>query len=148
MSAEPAILAQLSSRFGGDAVTVQPTRDAVPTAWVPAGRSVEVLDWLKSPSGGDYPMLFDLTAIDERTRAHREGQPAADFTVVYHLLSFSRNADFRVKVPLIGEWPAVRTVTGLWPNADWYEREVWDMFGVKVEGHPDLRRILMPPGWN
>jgi NADH-quinone oxidoreductase subunit C/D len=92
-------------------------------------------------------MLYDLTAIDERVRAHRQDQPESDFTICYHLLSFDRNDDIRIKVPLRGESPSLSTITSLWPSADWYEREVWDMFGVKFEGHPHLKRILMPPTW-
>ena len=77
---------------------------------------------------------------------HREGQPAGDFTVVYHLLSFDRNADVRIKVAaarrLARRCPPSPT-SGRPPN--WYEREVWDMFGIGFDGHPHLRRILMPP---
>jgi len=102
---------------------------------------------LKSAAGGRFAMLYDLTAIDERTRIHREGQPPSDFTVVYHLLSVERNEDVRIKVPLQGDRPTIPTITDLWPAADWYERELWDMFGVGVAGHPHLVRILMPPWW-
>jgi NADH-quinone oxidoreductase subunit C/D len=155
------ILKELQSRFGGaptsarepqtdvrlGALTPQATRDGVPTLWVSAADARDALRFLKLDVPRPYPMLYDLFGIDERVRAHREGQPASDFTVVYHLLSFDRNEDVRVKVPLKGEEPAVRTVTDLWPAANWYERELWDMFGIGVEGHPNLRRILMPPTW-
>ena len=89
-------------------------------------------------------MLYDLTAIDERMRMHREGQPASDFTIVYHLLSFDRNEYLRVKVPLKQGQPPIDTATDLWPAANWYEREVWDMFGIRFQGHPHMERILMP----
>ena len=93
-------------------------------------------------------MLYDLTAIDERMRTHREGQPASDFTVVYHLLSFDRNEYVRIKVALADELACrCRRITDLWPAANWYEREVWDMFGIVFDGHPHLQRILMPPTW-
>jgi len=92
-------------------------------------------------------MLYDLTAIDERARTHRNGQPACDFTVVYHLLSFDRNGYIRIKVPLKEADLHIPTVTGIWPAANWYEREVWDMFGIIVDGHPYLERILMPKTW-
>ena len=75
-------------------------------------------------------MLYDLTAIDERARKYREGQPDSDFTVVYHLLSFDRNEYVRVKVPLKSDHLALDTATDIWPAANWYEREVWDMFGI------------------
>ena len=93
-------------------------------------------------------MLFDLTAIDERQHFHRQDQRGSDFTVVYHLLSYERNADVRIKVAVTGSAPSLATVTDLWPAANWYECEVWDMFGITFEGHPHLRRILMPPTWN
>ena len=141
------ICRQLDERFGPQSYAVQQTRDDVTTIWVEKDRVRDFLAYLKSAPGGAYPMLFDLTALDERFRVHREGQPPADFTVVYHLLSFDRNQDIRLKVPLTGSYPSIRTVTDLWPNANFYEREVWDMFGVRFDGHPDLRRILSPPWW-
>jgi NADH-quinone oxidoreductase subunit C/D len=131
----------------GPAVTPQPTRDDVPTFWIPKEKIRQAAAYLKSGIDRPYRMLYDLTAIDERTRQHRDGQPDADFTVVYHLLSFDRNADVRLKVALTGDRPAVASVADLWPNANWYEREVFDMFGVRFDGHPNLRRLLMPASW-
>jgi NADH-quinone oxidoreductase subunit C/D len=104
-------------------------------------------DLLEQEADQPFGMLYDLTAIDERSRSHRKDQPDSNFTVVYHLLSFERNQDVRLKAPLQDEYPALPTITDLWPAANWYEREVWDMFGITVEGHPHLRRILMPPTW-
>jgi NADH-quinone oxidoreductase subunit C/D len=147
MIAATGIIDGLSERIGAEAVVRQPTRDEVETAWVSPGRLREALEWLKSPQGGSCEMLLDLTAIDERQRVHREGQPPADFSVVYHLCSLDKNKDVRVKVALHGEKPSVRTASDLWPNANWYEREVWDMFGISVDGHPHLTRILLPPWW-
>jgi len=126
---------------------VQATADRIPTLWVGPDHLHEVLDYLKSGSPAPYAMLHDLTAIDERERHHREGQPDSDFTVVYRLLSFARNDDVRIKVALEGEHPSVPTITDLWPSANWYEREVWDLFGVRFDGHPHLARILMPRWW-
>jgi NADH-quinone oxidoreductase subunit C/D len=147
MSDPPGIIEELQSRFGTGTVLVQTTRDAVPTVWIDAGRVEEVLRHLKREISRPYRMLYDLTAIDERTRQNRSGQPDSDFTVVYQLLSFDRNEYLRIKVALRGESPSLGTITDLWPSADWYERELWDMFGISVEGHPHLRRILMPPWW-
>ncbi len=92
-------------------------------------------------------MLYDLTAIDERSRSNRNGQPDSDFSVVYHLLSFRRNEDVRLKVALKDEYPSLPSITNIWPSANWFEREVYDMFGIKFDGHPHLKRILMPSTW-
>jgi NADH-quinone oxidoreductase subunit C/D len=147
MNEDPSIYQDLKEKFGESALAHQPTRDDIPTIWVIKDRVRDVLRYLKDEVAQPYRMLYDLTAIDERVRSHREGQPPSDFSVVYHLLSFDRNADVRIKVPLEGEYPVLPTVTDLWSNADWYEREVWDMFGIKFDGHPHLRRILMPLTW-
>jgi NADH-quinone oxidoreductase subunit C/D len=141
------IVSELHHRFGGSAAAVQHTADGIKTVWVAPAQLRDVLSYLKTTTPQPYAMLYDLTAIDERQRVHRQGQPASDFTVVYHLLSPVRNADIRLKVPLVGQFPSIPTVTDLWPCADFYERELWDMFGIKVDGHPNLRRILMPPWW-
>ncbi|HTP58980.1 MAG TPA: NADH-quinone oxidoreductase subunit C, partial [Spirochaetia bacterium] len=130
------VLRELTDRFGAESITPQTTRDGIPTAWVSPERITDILRHLKSSPGGAYPMLWDITAIDERARTHREGQPPSDFTVCYHLLSLARNQDVRIKVALAGEHPSVGTVTSVYSNADWYEREVWDMFGITFNGHP------------
>ena len=147
MNESPNVISALQERFPEVGFVRQTTEDEIPTAWVPAEALLPVLTHLKTESADPYGTLYDLTGIDERLRSHRAGQPAADFSVVYHLLSYDRNEDVRLKVALAGEEPSVPTVTGLWPAADWYERELWDMFGVEVKGHPLLRRILMPPWW-
>jgi NADH-quinone oxidoreductase subunit C/D len=141
------ILSELAEVFGAERILIQKTRDGMPTAWVAPSLLLEALTYLKSAPSGAYPMLYDLTAIDEREREHREGQPPSDFTLVYQLLSFDRNEDIRIKVALEGERPSIPSAIGLWPSADFYEREVWDMFGVGFEGRPAPRRILMPPWW-
>lgn len=147
METGPDIIAELQQHFGPADLQVQPTADAIPTAWVPAEQIRHVLAHLKQGIDRPYNALYDLTAIDERERRVRRDQPASDFTLVYHLLSYDRNADLRLKVALTGEYPSCPSVTDLWPCANWYEREVYDMFGIAFEGHPDLRRILMPPWW-
>ncbi len=147
MSDETDILGDLHARFGSAILATQSTRDEIPTVWIAPDQVKTVLAYLKNDAPKPYRMLYDLCAIDERGRVHREGQPQCDFTVIYHLLSFDRNSDIRVKAPLKGEYPNIASVSDLWPCANWYEREVWDMFGVKIEGHPHLRRILMPQTW-
>jgi NADH-quinone oxidoreductase subunit C/D len=134
---------ELYRQFGRELFVVQKTADDMTTLWLPRNRLIEVLHFLKP----NYQMLYDLFAIDERSRTHREGQPAADYTVVYQLLSFSRNEDLRLKVALNEADADLPTAIPVWPNANWYEREVWDMFGVTFSGHPILYRILLPPTW-
>ncbi|MGD0174071.1 MAG: NADH-quinone oxidoreductase subunit C/D [Anaerolineales bacterium] len=142
------VFQDLQREFGpASGFAAQSVRDEVPTIWVPRESVTPVLKFLKNSAPQPYRMLYDLTAIDERKRVHREGQPASDFTLVYHLLSLERNADVRIKAALQGEYPTAASITNIFPAANWYEREVWDMFGIKFDGHPNLRRILMPPTW-
>lgn len=133
----------LYRQFGEDLFVTQNCADKIPTVWVGRKHLIAVLEFLK-PS---FSMLYDLFVIDERTRVHRGDQPASDFTVVYQLLSIERNADLRVKVALAESDLSLPTSISIWPNANWYEREAWDMFGVKFSGHPNLFRILLPPTW-
>ena len=147
------VLEELKGRFGppnagnpgGPMGLVQKTADDLPTQWVSRNRVRDVLRYLKLEAERPYRMLYDLTAIDERTRAHRNDQPPSRFTVIYHLLSFERNADVRLKVALTETDLHMPTITDIWPAANWYEREIWDMFGIVFDGHPHLRRILLPP---
>jgi NADH-quinone oxidoreductase subunit C/D len=147
MDGQPGVLQELQNRFGEDIALQQPTRDQVPTLWVDWQRVHDVLGYLKNEADRSYRMLYDLSAIDERARTNRPGQPESDFTVVYRLISFKRNEDVCIKVALQGDYPTLRSVTDIWPAANWYEREAWDMFGLTFEGHPHLTRILMPPTW-
>ncbi|HKY32762.1 MAG TPA: NADH-quinone oxidoreductase subunit C/D [Candidatus Polarisedimenticolia bacterium] len=121
--------------------------DGVSTLRVPPRDAHGLLAWLKRESPGRWRMLYDLTVIDERQRRDRPPAPRPDFTLVYHLLSLDRSEPLRVQVPLEGEFPSAPGVTGLWPSAAWYEREAWDMFGVRFDGHARLRRLLMPADW-
>ncbi|HEY3278226.1 MAG TPA: NADH-quinone oxidoreductase subunit C/D [Syntrophorhabdaceae bacterium] len=133
--------------FGEDRIAIQATSDGIPTLWAEGATVREVLSYLHHEVSDPYRTLYDLTAIDERERIHREGQPESAFTVVYHLLSYGRKEDVRVKIPVGEELPRPSSVVDIWPSANWYEREVWDLFGISFDGHPDLRRILMPPAW-
>jgi NADH-quinone oxidoreductase subunit C/D len=141
------ILDQLQQKFGADAVVYQPTRDRIPTAWVGRDRIHAVTGHLKKEIERPYRMLYDITAIDERVRTHREGQPPSDFTVVYVLFSLDRNEYLRLKVPLAEDKATVDSLTDLWPNANWYEREVFDLFGIRFENHPFCERLIMPRSW-
>jgi NADH-quinone oxidoreductase subunit C/D len=141
------IINKLKGKYGADRVIEQTTIDKVPTFWIEKENLYDCINFLKRDIERPYKMLYDLTAIDERTRTYRRGQPESDFTIVYHLLSFERNEYLRIKTALKGESPSIPSITSIWSCANWYEREIWDMFGIKVEGHPNLRRILMPLWW-
>ena len=95
-----------------------------------------VARFLKQDPQLRFDFLMDLTAVDHWKRKPR-------FELVYHLYSRSKNARLRLKAPLGGSSPEAPSLTSLWPAANWYEREVFDMFGIRFRGHPDLRRILM-----
>lgn len=140
------ILEAITRRLKSE-VILQPTCDRIPTFWVKKEHVHGLLHHLKCEIDQPYKMLYDLTAIDERMRRHRDGQPPSDMTVVYHLLSFDRNAYVRIKVALAETRLSLRSIVDIWPSANWYEREVWDMFGIVFEGHPHLQRILMPKSW-
>ncbi len=147
MSDASAILSLLHQQF--DAVTFVPqhTVDDIETLWLPKEEIVAVINYLKNTISAPFNLLYDLCGIDERDRNGREKLPAKDFTVIYTLFSFDRNKFIRLKVTLEGEYPLIPSITNLYKNANWYEREVYDMFGIKFEGHPHLQRILMPLTW-
>ena len=88
-----------------------------------------------------YNAFEDVTAVDWFPSSPR-------FQVSYHILSHAYKERIRLRVMLPAEDPAVETVTSVWPGANYYEREVFDLFGINFEGHPNLRRIMMPDDWN
>ncbi len=124
----------------------QPVADDVATFWTTREDLRAALVSLQARAG-TRTMLFDLTAIDERLRVHRPDQPRSDFTLVYHLMRFDDAEELRIKLPLLADDLHAPSIVELWPNANWYEREIWDLFGIVFDGHPDLRRILTPPTW-
>lgn len=132
----------LKERFG-DAVTEEDGRD-MPTLVVAPDHFVELMRFLNQDAPVRYRRLEDLTAVDE---SDRRQAPSHRFTLTAHLLSFDEPGYLRVKTPLEGGWPEADSLTGVWPSANWYEREIYDMFGIRFRGHPDLRRILMPESW-
>lgn len=104
---------------------------------VPKENLLPVAKFLKSESG--FNMLADVTAVDYPKKEKR-------FEVIYQLYSFSRNERLRLKVPL-GDSETIESVIPVWGAADWLEREAFDMFGIRFEHHPNLRRILLPEEW-
>jgi NADH-quinone oxidoreductase subunit C/D len=126
---------------------LQVTKDGIRTIWVAPARLLDCLAFLKRGVAQNFSMLLDISAVDERRRATKPHDSCLDFTLVYHLLRPSDGEQIRVKTPLAAADLTAPSLCGLWENANWYEREVYDMFGVRFEGHPDLRRILMPESW-
>ena len=109
------------------------------TAIVPAAGLLDACRFLRDTPEAGFDYCSDVTATDWPTRAER-------FDVIYCLYSTRLRHRVRVKVRA-AEGQTIPSVTGLWPGANWLEREVYDMFGVSFSGHPDLRRILMPEDW-
>jgi NADH-quinone oxidoreductase subunit C len=99
--------------------------------------------FLKETPELDFNVLMDATAVDYLFFAGGRIKKEFRFEVVYHFYSLKKNHRIRIKVPVDEKNAEIDSLTGLWASADWYEREVWDMFGIKFKGHPNLKRILM-----
>jgi NADH-quinone oxidoreductase subunit C len=110
------------------------------TLVVPREHIREVAEFLRSDAELKFTYLSDLSGVDRFPVEPR-------FEVNYHLVSLERRERLRLKVRVAGDDPRVQTVTSVWPTANWHERETFDLFGVRFEGHPDLRRILLPENW-
>jgi NADH-quinone oxidoreductase subunit C len=108
------------------------------TLEIATGKIASISGFLKYDQ--KFVRLSTLTAVDRYPAEPR-------FEVVYHLHSVERNLRVRLKCRVRGEDPVIESVTGVWRGANWYEREVFDLFGIRFPGHPDLRRILMPDDW-
>jgi NADH-quinone oxidoreductase subunit C len=100
--------------------------------------NVEACQLLRDDPDLRFDFLMDLTAVDYLGFGR-----VPRFEVVYNLYSLANNLRLRLRVPVPEEDPVIRTVTHLWKAANWAEREVWDMFGIRFEGHPNLKRILL-----
>jgi NADH-quinone oxidoreductase subunit C len=132
------LLDSLQKKFPG-AISEAVIFRNLPSVNVAKEHLVTVCQFLKSRDGGAYDLLTDETAVDYPKREKR-------FDIIYHLYSFAGNNRLRLRVQ-VGAGEKVPSVTGVWPTANWLEREIYDMFGVEYEGHPDLKRILMPDEW-
>jgi NADH-quinone oxidoreductase subunit C len=135
-----AILDEVRARFGSAVLETHDHRDDH-TAVVECAALRDVLAFCRDAGALAFDMLMDLTAVDYAKFPGREDGPR--FEVVYHLYSLPHNHRLRVKVRVDEDDAVVPTAVPLWPIANWFEREVWDMFGIRFEGHPDLRRLLM-----
>ncbi|HEY9402273.1 MAG TPA: NADH-quinone oxidoreductase subunit C [Pyrinomonadaceae bacterium] len=111
------------------------------TLVVPREQIVELCEYLKTAPDFGFNLLADICGVD------RGPEEDPRFEVNYHLFSTTKFHRLRLKVVLGEEDASVPTVTGVWRTANWHERETFDMFGVRFEGHPDLRRILLPDDW-
>jgi NADH-quinone oxidoreductase subunit C len=108
------------------------------TIEIAPGKIVDICRYLKYDE--KFVRLSTVTAVDRYPVEPR-------FEVVYHLHSLQRNERLRLKCRVTGEKPQIDSVTPVWRSADWYEREVFDLFGIRFNGHPDLRRIMLPDDW-
>ena len=131
------VLNRIQSEFEEDIIQSH-SQHGQDTVIVARSALLRLAEFLKEDEELRFNCLMDVTAVDYFKRKPR-------FEVVYHFFSFATRQRLRVKVPVGGEQPEVESLTGLWPSADWYEREVYDMFGISFANHPDLRRILMYP---
>jgi NADH-quinone oxidoreductase subunit C len=136
----PALVAALEAAVPGAALELAPTNDLQTTIYVPADRQLDVAQALRDRPEFRCTVLIELTAVDLHPDEPR-------FQVVYTLLSIEHRLRIRLKVRVHGESAHIATVSGLWAVANWLEREVWDLFGIVFDGHPDPRRLLMPEDW-
>ena len=134
------ILARLQERFGSAVLGIH-AEHGDDTALVDLRAVPEVLQFCRDDAALRFDMLMDLTAVDYLTYPGREDAPR--FEVVYHLYSVPHNHRVRIKAGVEEEAPVVPSAVPLWPIANWLEREVWDMYGLRFADHPDLRRLLL-----
>ena len=123
----PGAVLQSSFAFGELSLNVDPAR------------IIEALRWLRDDGGAQFVSIIDISGVDYPEREKR-------FDVVYHLLSPKLNRRIRIKVTTDEETP-VASATGVYPGADWFEREIYDLYGIVFAGHPDMRRILTDYGF-
>ena len=136
-AAEHALVKKLKAQFG-EAIGEASEFIGQLSMTVDGQRIVEICDFLKSDAATSFNYLSDLTCV------HYPDRRTAPFEIVYNLFSIEANERVRLKVRTK---ESVDSVTGVWPAANWLEREVFDLFGVHFNNHPDLRRLLLPPDW-
>jgi NADH-quinone oxidoreductase subunit C len=134
-----ALVKRVRGRFDGAVVEAQEFLNQLSIRIGPSS-VVDVCDFLKRDAESPFNFLSDLTCV------HFPDRSEAPFDIVYNLYSIPGNVRVRLKAA-VNEVDGVDSVTAVWPSANWMEREVFDLFGVPFRGHPDLRRILLPPDW-
>ena len=141
-ASDKSLARDLSDRYGAAVRQISPTSD-MPAFSADPEVLHDVLSYLRTRHG--FGRLDDVTAIDESAR--QEPADDARFKLVYHLLSYETAKRLRIKSTLPDRSASVSSITDIWPCANWYEREVFDMFGIRFEGHPNLQRLIMPHDW-
>jgi NADH-quinone oxidoreductase subunit C len=136
-----ALIASLQDAVPGAQLESVPSIDLQTTIYAPADAVPALARTLRERSDLDFALLAELTAVDFWPAEPR-------FELVYLLVSPANRLRLRLKVRLTADAAHVATVTGIWPAANWLEREVWDLFGIVFDGHPDQRRLLMPEDWD
>lgn len=132
------IYAALEQQFSGKVSDLK-AEVLEPYLTVAGSAIVEVCKFLRDRAGMDFEVLSDLTALD--------WPKEEKIQVVYHLFSYGHNHQIVLKVDLPRDNPKLATVEGVWKVANWFEREIYDLFGVIFDGHSDLRRIMLPEDW-
>jgi NADH-quinone oxidoreductase subunit C len=134
------LIASLQQAVPDAAFEVSPSVDLQTTIYASREQIEAVARVLRDAPEFKFSFLAELTAADYWPREPR-------FEIVYVLVSLEHKLRLRMKVRLPGHDPHLATVSGIWPAANWLEREVWDLFGIAFDGHPDPRRLLMPEDW-
>jgi NADH-quinone oxidoreductase subunit C len=135
-----AIAAVLQQALPGVAIETAPSVDLHAALYAAPENVIDVLRALRDRDDLKFELLSEMTAADYWPREPR-------FEVIYILVSLQHRMRVRLKVRVPGEDPHLESATVLWPAANWLEREVWDMFGIAFDNHPDPRRLLMPEDW-
>ena len=136
-----ALLQLVQEALSGVQVERAPSSDSHPTIYIPRDAVVPAMRTLRDRPELAFDFLVELTAVDFWPREPR-------FEVVYVLVSIGHRQRLRVKVRLSAEDAHVADLSGVWPAANWLEREVWDLFGIAFDDHPDPRRLLLPEDWD
>ena len=139
MNTKELIVEKVKEKFSSSVEEISDFRDDL-CITIKKDQIVNLGKFLKEDSDLQFLMCKDVTAIDWATRKKR-------FTTVYHIYSFKLNYTLRLKSNIDDDPPAIETVSSVWESANWYERETWDMYGIKFLNHPDLRRMYMPEGF-